>query len=143
MLERTRAKVIDGKLSPNGVHMPALRGRRVLVCEDEPLIALFLETAIEEADGVLAGSARSVEDGLRCVAAGGIHAAILDFNLVDGPVTPVLEALVARHVPVVILTGGGVPADIQIRFPQVEIRTKPMRPRDILHLVAVRLFGAE
>lgn len=79
----------------------------ILVVEDEPLISMMLEDFLDELGYRLAGSADSVDEALRLVAAGGFDAALLDVNLRDGEAAwPVADALAAAGRPFVIATGG-------------------------------------
>jgi CheY-like chemotaxis protein len=85
----------------------ALRGRRLLVVEDEYLIAAALEHALEDRGAEVVGPAGSVEGALRLVEAEGdrLDGAVLDINLRDERVYPVADVLAARGVPFVFLTG--------------------------------------
>jgi ActR/RegA family two-component response regulator len=85
----------------------ALRGRRLLVVEDEYLIAAALERALEDRGAEVVGPAGSVEGALRLVEAEGdrLDGAVLDINLRDERVYPVADVLAARGVPFVFLTG--------------------------------------
>ena len=82
--------------------------QRILIVEDEPLIAMMLEDFLEALDRELAGVADSVADGLALVEKGGIDAAILDVNLKGESVWPVATALRAKGTPFVLATGGHV-----------------------------------
>jgi CheY-like chemotaxis protein len=74
-----------------------LSSYRVLVVEDEPAVAEHITDVLTEAEGIVVGPASSRAEAQRFVSEGGaIDAALLDLNLPDGPVTPVLEALFAR-----------------------------------------------
>jgi CheY-like chemotaxis protein len=85
----------------------ALRGRRLLVVEDEYLIAAALERALEDHGAEVVGPAGSVEGALRLVEAEGdrLDGAVLDINLRGERVYPVADVLAARGVPFVFLTG--------------------------------------
>jgi len=81
---------------------------RILVVEDEPLIAMMLEDYLDILGRKVAGVADSVSTALPLVAAGGIDAAIVDVNLNGGEKCwPVADALAAAGVPFVVATGGG------------------------------------
>ena len=81
---------------------------RILIVEDEPLIAMMLEDFLDVLGKELAGTADSVASALPLVADGGIDAAILDVNLRGGEkIWPVADALAAAGVPFVLATGGG------------------------------------
>ncbi len=118
---------------------PALRRARVLVAEDEPVIALDLASAVEEAGGCVVGPAASVQQALRLVAADGICAAILDVDLLDGDVGPVIEELVRRSVPVIIHSGAGLPPTLLARFRDVEVHQKPTPAETLVRRLAGRL----
>jgi DNA-binding response OmpR family regulator len=83
------------------------RPQRILIVEDEPLIAMMLEDFLDALDHQVAGTADSVDRALECVAAGGIDAAIIDVNLRGGETSwPVADALDEAGVPFLIATGG-------------------------------------
>ncbi len=85
-----------------------LSARRVLLVEDEALVAMLLETILEDMGCVPVGPAGTVEEGLAMVAdAGPLDAALLDVNVAGRQVFPIAEALKARGVPFVFSTGYG------------------------------------
>ncbi|MGI4731563.1 MAG: response regulator [Janthinobacterium lividum] len=80
---------------------------RILLVEDEPLIAMMLEDFLEVLDRQVAGSADNVDAALALVEAGGFDAAILDVNLRGGEKSwPIADALAAKGKPFLIATGG-------------------------------------
>ena len=82
---------------------------RILVVEDEPLIAMVIEDYLESLGHDVAGTADSVETALAMVADGRFDVAILDVNLRDGePSWPVADALAAASKPFLLATGGHV-----------------------------------
>ena len=86
----------------------ALQGRRVLVIEDESLVAMLLETILDDMGCTVVGPASNIDDGLRAATTeGGLDAALLDVNVAGREVFPVAEALKARGVPFVFSTGYG------------------------------------
>ena len=81
--------------------------RRILVIEDEPLIAMMLEDFLDMLGHQVAGSADGVDDALALIAAGGIDAAILDVNLRGGEKSwPIADTLAREGVPFILATGG-------------------------------------
>jgi len=89
----------------------ALAGRRILIVEDESLVAMLLETILEDMGCEIVGPAGSVEEALG-IATGEIDAALLDVNVAGRHVFPVAEVLEARDVPIIFSTGygeGGLP----------------------------------
>lgn len=90
----------------------ALNGKRVLVVEDESLVAMLLETILEDMGCTPVGPASSVDEAVGMIAAEQIDAALLDVNVAGQQVFPAAEALKARGVPFVFSTGygeGGLP----------------------------------
>lgn len=85
-----------------------LEGRRVLLVEDEAMIAMLLEDMLGDLGCHVVGPAYALASALE-LAAGeeGIDVAILDVNLAGRPVFEVADALRARRVPMVFSTGYG------------------------------------
>jgi len=80
---------------------------RILIVEDEPLIAMMLEDFIEALEREVAGIADSVAGALDCIERHEIDAAILDVNLRAGEQSwPVAEKLIEKGIPFVLATGG-------------------------------------
>ena len=110
----------------------ALTGRRVLVVEDESLVAMLLETILEDMGCSPVGPVATVDEGLAMVAAEtSLDAALLDVNVAGREVFPIAEALRARGVPFIFSTGygeGGLPdawrgqATVQKPFTESAIR---------------------
>jgi len=84
-----------------------LVGRRLLVVEDEYMIATDLARSLEGLGVEVIGPVGSVEDALELVESDGdrLDGAVLDINLRGERVYPVADALVARGVPFVFTTG--------------------------------------
>ena len=88
---------------------PQLRGKRILIVEDEALIRMLVEDEFLNAGAKVIGPACSVDEALQltetAVAGGGLNAAVLDINLAGKAVWPVADRLVALGVPFVFSTG--------------------------------------
>jgi CheY-like chemotaxis protein len=91
--------------------MTGLTGLRVLVVEDEPVVAMCLEDILEELGCVTIGPASRLAEGLELAERGALDAAILDINLFGERSTPIAEALRARGVPFVFASGYGSPPE--------------------------------
>jgi hypothetical protein len=74
----------------------------------------------------------------------GLDAALLDVNLSDGLVTPILEALSAGGVPTLVYTGSLVPDDVRQRHPEMIALSKPVLPTRLIGELrkAIRAFDA-
>jgi len=82
---------------------------RVLIVEDEALVAMLLEDMLIDAGYAVAGTMSAIQPALEFVAedAAAFEVAILDVNLRGQPIFPVAEALVAAGKPFVFATGYG------------------------------------
>jgi len=82
---------------------------RVLIVEDEALVAMLLEDMLIDAGYVVAGTVSAIQQALEFVADApeDFDVAILDVNLRGKPIFPVAEALVAAGKPFVFATGYG------------------------------------
>ena len=83
----------------------ALRDQRVLIVEDEALVAMELARVLTEAGAQVVGPAGNIEEALDLVSRKPIDRAVLDINLGGRLVTPVARALTAKAIPFVYLTG--------------------------------------
>lgn len=103
-----------------------LDGARILICEDEPFVAIELAMSVQDAGGTVLGPAGSVDEALSLLERHPVHGAILDVNLSDGDVTPVAERLLEKRVPVILQTGVGVPPELRQRYPDITALSKPV-----------------
>ncbi|MEA2990075.1 MAG: hypothetical protein QOG83_2786 [Alphaproteobacteria bacterium] len=85
----------------------SLKGRCLLVVEDEYLLAADLAASLESLGVEVVGPAASVEEALSLVEnkGGRLDGAVLDINLRNERVYPVADVLTARGVPFVFTTG--------------------------------------
>jgi len=80
-------------------------GRSVLVVEDEMIVAWLLEDMLAELGCAVIGPAGSVKQALAMIDAEAIDVAVLDVNLNGEMSYPIADALAARGVPFVFVTG--------------------------------------
>jgi CheY-like chemotaxis protein len=94
-----------------------LCGRRILVVEDEMMLAMLLEDLLTELGCEVFKAAR-IAKAFELMATAPIEAAILDVNVAGEPVYPIARALEERGIPFVFSTGygaKGLPAEYQNR----------------------------
>ena len=82
-----------------------LSGRRVLLVEDEVMVAWVLEDMLAELGCTVVGPAARVDQALAMIEAEAVDAVVLDVNLNGERSYPVADALAARGVPFVFSTG--------------------------------------
>jgi DNA-binding NtrC family response regulator len=80
-------------------------GRRVLVVEDEIIVAWLLEDMLADLGCAVVGPAARVNQALALIDAEAIDVAVLDVNLNGQKSYPIADALAARGVPFVFSTG--------------------------------------
>lgn len=85
--------------------MRAIEGLRVLVVEDEALIALTLEDMLEELGCVVAAVAGVLDEAVAAAETVALDMAVVDANLNGRSARPVVETLRARGAPVLIASG--------------------------------------
>ncbi|KYF58938.1 response regulator [Sorangium cellulosum] len=85
----------------------ALQGLRVLIVEDEPMIASSLEDALTDLGCVVIGPALNMRDAIRLAREAEIDGATLDVNIAGEKVYAVADILMERGIPFVFTTGYG------------------------------------
>jgi DNA-binding response OmpR family regulator len=103
-----------------------LNGRRVLIVEDEVLIALELSDLVSDAHGSPVGPVRTNREALALLDREPVDVAILDLNLADGEATPTAERLIRTGVPVLVCTGGVLPRAMRLMCPDLPVHRKPL-----------------
>lgn len=80
---------------------------KILIVEDDPLVAMMLEDFLEALGRVSAGVVDRVAAALAAIEQGDMGCAIVDVHLGNGETAePVADALTARNIPFVVATGG-------------------------------------
>jgi PAS domain S-box-containing protein len=105
-----------------------LAGRRVLIVEDEHAIAENLAFEITAEGGKVVGPVATVNGALDVIANTGLDGAVIDLNLTGEMAFPVADALAARHIPFVIMTGFNARAVVPARHASVSCLQKPVTP---------------
>lgn len=111
--------------------MESLKGRRVLVVEDEALVAVLIEEALTSAGATIMGPFSAVAPSMAAIAAEPPEVAILDLNLAGESSLPVADDLVARGVPIIFASGYG-SAGLPPRYRERPMLAKPYDPAELL-----------
>lgn len=106
-------------------------GKRVFVVEDEVLLALSLEDDLHDAGFSMLGPYTTLANALQASRYESFDLALLDVNLHGQAVFPLADELIARNVPVVLLTGYGA-ADLPERYRALPRLQKPYEPSMLL-----------
>lgn len=119
-----------------------LNGRRVLIVEDEALIAMDLVDIVESDAGYVVGPFRTNREAIAALAREQVDVAILDLNLADGDATPTARFLFAAGVPILVCTAGILPRAIRQLCPDLPVHQKPVRSDRLLGTLCA-LCGTE
>ena len=107
-----------------------MAARRILIVEDEALIAMMVEDFLEELGWNVVGWAAGTERALAMARDADIDAAVLDVNLCGHDSFAVADVLSERQIPFVFATGYG-EGGVADRFRAVPTLTKPFRRDDL------------
>ena len=111
----------------------------ILIAEDETYIALALQWVVEDAGGSVIGPAATVGDALALLNNNFVEAAILDVNLSDGDITPIVQRLTAMGAVIIFQTGTGLPPELAARFPDLTVQMKPYNPEKLVEQLGEKL----
>ncbi len=118
-----------------------LRGRRVLVVEDEMMIAMLVEDMLSDLGCDVVGPAHGLESALKLASEElNLDAALLDVNLAGQPVFAVADALRAKGVPAIFSTGYG-EAGLRDVDAGAQVLQKPFRAGDLQRALNTALGG--
>jgi PAS domain S-box-containing protein len=124
------AALVDRALPP--APPKALQGERVLVVEDETLVALELRLALCDAGAEVLGPAASIAEAKRLIAASRPTAAILDVNLGGESIDPLADLLMVEGVPMLVVTGYDAGKALPERLRHLPVLQKPIDPATLI-----------
>lgn len=108
---------------------------KVMIVEDDPLIALMMEQMVEDLGYWVVGPLHCLQDAIDHANDDDIDFALLDFNLGNGTdAIPVVEVLRSRGLPFVITTGTS-PDLIRQQLPDCTIIGKPVVESELEHVL--------
>lgn len=127
---------------PGKTDEPRLRGRCILVIEDEYFLADDICSALKELGAEIVGPAGDIGDAVVLVNSGQrIDAAVLDVNLKNESTLPIADGLRTRSIPFVFTTGYD-RSVIDSRFEDIELFEKPINIMTMARSLA-RLLGED
>src|SRR4029079_220917 len=120
----------NGKASPDTTAYPSsglitVAGNRVMIVEDEALVAMALRESLDELGFSVLGPFSRISEAMIALRNNRIDAAVLDVNLGGELFYPLADVLAADHVPFVFITGYGA-EEIEPRYAHVPILQKPI-----------------
>jgi DNA-binding NtrC family response regulator len=109
-----------------------MEDQRVLVIEDEYVVAEAIERTLKRAGATVLGPVPSVDQAMALLDRGGrIDSAVLDINLGEQKVYPVVDRLLARGVRCVFATGNDI-ADVPSNYKEIARLEKPVEASSII-----------
>jgi CheY-like chemotaxis protein len=117
-------------------------GLRVLVLEDDALIAMYLQELLEDSGCNVIGPAPRVGKALELLQQHEPDVAILDLNLAGVYPTAVAEVLRSRRVPFLVLSGYNESELDDALLRGVPRLTKPVRIQELLEHIAALVTDA-
>lgn len=109
-------------------------GIRVLIVEDEGVVAFMIEEALEELGCKIVAWAGKISQAEKAISTTEFDLALLDINLAGETTFDIARNLASRGIPFIFSTGygiGGVPSDLQDR----PVLTKPFSSKDLQNAV--------
>lgn len=107
---------------------------RVLLVEDEPLVAMDMSMGLQDAGIKFVKIAQTLDDALISASRDDIDIALLDGNLGGKPVDTVARALKLRAIPFCFVSGYG-REHLPGEFFDIPVLTKPVDPEDVINMV--------
>ena len=123
----------------SGSELP-LRGKRILLVEDQALIALDLQVTLEDDGADVVGPFHRLGAAMRAASGdSGLDAAVLDVDLGREEVFPLADRLAERGVPIVFHTGYAEPDRLRARYGGAPVILKPARPGELLRRLRIAI----
>jgi CheY-like chemotaxis protein len=119
-----------GKRAQTGV-----AGLKILLVEDESLVAMMVEDALETLHCQVVGLASRLRKARALAERDGFDVAILDINIDGEPIYPVAAVLARRAIPFVFLTGYGA-GGIAAAFRDRPTLQKPFQIEELREILA-------
>lgn len=120
--------------------LSSFNGLRLLLIEDNFLVALDLQQMLQVMGCQVVGPAASVQDGIRLIEDESFSGAILDINLLDGDCSPIATKLRERNCPFIFVTGFASP-ELKLRELESVFRLhKPVMSEDLMTAIQDHLI---
>lgn len=109
--------------------------QRILVAEDEMIVAFDLCDTVEEAGFEVEGPHAGISSAMLAFQKKKPDLAILDISLDDGNVFPLARMLAQENVPIIFHSGRHTSEEVSAHFPTATTLMKPCPPAEILQTV--------
>ncbi len=120
----------------------SLRGARILIAEDDAILALDVREILRQAGAEIVGPVATLKQALAMISAFPVSAALLNVNLRDTEVFPVARALQERDAGIVFYTAYLDVDGLRQSWPGAKVLTKPAPPRLLVSAIYESCFAA-
>lgn len=96
---------VDLKELADCCEYPHLKGKRVLIVEDDPILAVDYHYQLKGVGAIAEGFKATSREALNYLASHDVDAAIIDFFLCDGTGELIIDALKRRGIPYIVVSG--------------------------------------
>ncbi|WP_425991414.1 response regulator [Brevundimonas sp. TWP2-3-2] len=117
-----------------------LAGKRILVVEDEPIVAMLVEDILLDEGAAIVGPAANVAQAMLLAATAEIDAGFLDVNLNGEDSHCIAAKLRERGIPFVYATGYGTSGEMNTETPVIQ---KPYLPTQVAEVLQRLMSGPE
>jgi len=114
----------------------SLHAARILVVEDEAIVAMDVQFTLEDAGAEVVGPARTLTDAKHLAEHEDISAAILDLRLGRESAGAVARVLTQRGIPFVFYTGQTAADPLRAEWPDAPLLQKPATTRELVQAIA-------
>jgi CheY-like chemotaxis protein len=108
---------------------PNLKGKRILIVEDDPVVAVDYHFQLKDVGAKAAGFKATNQEALTFLASHDVDAAIVDFVLCDGTGESIIDGLKRRGIPFIVVSGAAFRMHGEVDASRV--LTKPVPPGEI------------
>jgi CheY-like chemotaxis protein len=122
-------------MSANAASSVRASGLRVMLVEDESLIAMLLEDMLGELGHVLVGPYGDLEKAIHAASTETVDVAILDVNINGGDTYPIADVLACRNIPFAFSTGYN-RSSLPLQYRGGLVLQKPFRIQDLRKVLA-------
>lgn len=128
--------------APNREASKEGKSQRILIVEDEPLIALLLQSELEGAGHRVAGPAHSLSEGMELASHEAIDVALLDVSLGRDLSISIADRLLARSIPFAFTTGYSDNLLLPEHLKSIPKLAKPYQVGNVLKLIEKLVSGS-
>jgi DNA-binding response OmpR family regulator len=122
-------------------HEPPLRGARILVAEDDAILAFDIMDLLRKAGAEVLGPAATLADALALAGLAALSCAVLDVNLRHELVFPAAQRLKECGVPIIFHTSHSEPERLRQDWPGAVVLTKPAPHKLLIRAVCEAFRG--